>query len=135
MNYIQSTTEPININITTRAEMSQGETMDVTVYIKAENETSESHYDGLLTMMGYYTTLTINPNGIEEEGEHESHGHGNTLSLSEETVYNMRLKDENDNIIYKGKIFSTTQDKIEYKINNDNYTTTTSSGNDFLIFE
>ena len=135
MNYIQSTTEPININITTRAEMSQGETMDVTVYIKAENETEENHYDGLLTMMGYYTTLTINPNGDEEEGEHESHGHGNTLSLSEETVYNMRLKDENDNIIYKGKIFSTTQDKIEYKINNDNYTTTTSSGNDFLIFE
>jgi len=135
MNYIQSTTEPINVNITTRANLSQGETMDVTVYIKAENDTEENHYDGLLTMMGYYTTLTINPNGDGEEGEHESHGHGNILSLSEEASYNMRLKDENDNTIYKGKIFSTSQTVSEYKINNDNYTTTISSGNDFLIFE
>lgn len=135
MNYIQSTTEPLNVSITTRANMSQGETMDVTVYIKAENDTEENHYDGLLTMMGYYTTLTINPNGDSEEGENESHGHGNILSLSEETSYNMRLKDGNDNIIYKGKIFSTSQTVSEYKINNDNYTTTTSSGNDFLIFE
>ncbi len=122
MNFVTTTSGNIEINITSRAEMAEGDTLNVSVEISKEGDTSSDVYGGVITMSSYYSSLSITPNDT-------------TISFSDETFYNITVKDSSDSIIYKGRLMSTTQDKIEYMINNDNYTTTTSSGNDFLIFE
>jgi len=122
MNFVTTTTGNVEIDITTRAAMAQGDTLSVSVDISKESDTSSINYSGIITMGSYYSSLSIAPND-------------STIEFNDETFYNMTVKDLSGNIIYKGRLLSTTQDKTDYIINNDNFTTTTSSGNDFLIFE
>lgn len=122
MNFVTTTTGNVELNITTRANMEDGDTLSVTVDISKDGSDISTNYNGLITMGSYYSSLSITPNDTD-------------ITFKDECFYNMTVNDASSNVIYKGKLYSTTQDTVDYKINNDNYTTTTSSGNEFLIFE
>lgn len=121
MNYVTTTTGNIELNITTRANMAQGDTLNVTVDISNESNTTTTTYNGVVTMNSYYSTLSIVPNDTD-------------IEFNDETFYLIEVKDLSDNEIYKGKLYSTTKETVNYKITENVYTTTTSGDNDFLTF-
>jgi hypothetical protein len=124
VNYITNTTDPQTISITTRANLSNGDTAAVTVELIPENrEDVLITSNGVLTQRGYYTSLTFN-----QASE--------ALNLSPETEYVLKVKDTDDNIIYRGKALSTEQTISSYSVYNAEFTQTTSDpNNDFIILE
>lgn len=51
--------------------------------------------------------------------------------LIEDNFYNLKVINDNE-VIYKDRIFCTNQSKVNYSINNNVYTTTTIDNNDYI---
>lgn len=124
MNYVTNTTDPQNLSITTRANLLNGESAVVTVELIPENnEDVLISSNSLLTARGYYSTLTLNTGS-------------DTLNLSPETMYNIKVKDSDSKVIYRGKVLSTEQTISAYTVYNNEFTQTASDpNNDFIILE
>lgn len=125
MNYLVNSTEPQDVSVTTRANLSNGQSAIVTTTLIPENNKSETiAVDSLLTARGYYSTLTVNT-GLE------------ALNLSPETMYTMTISNQSDETIYKGKILSTEQATEQHSVYVNEFTQTATSdpSNDFIIFE
>ena len=60
-----------------------------------------------------------------------------TTALVKDHFYDLVIKNDSDNVIYRDKVFATDQtiDKGGYTINENQYTTDTSFDNDFIILE
>ena len=89
-----------------------------TVVFTKEGQTTSFNVSATVTKQGYYQTATITIDPALEEGYN----------------YLISVQDNEGAEIYKGTVLATNQTPENYSINNQDFTTTSTSGNDFILF-
>jgi len=89
-----------------------------TIVFTKEGQTNSFDVSATVTKQGYYQTATITIDPALEEG----------------STYIISVNSPEGNELYKGTVLATDQTTQNYSINDGDYTTTTTSGNDFILF-
>lgn len=124
MNYINPTfigSQVLNLN--TRAAVTDTLTWSVTE--EGNNDASATFSTNTtfatLTAGNYYQSLAIS---LSDEA----------ITLKDETSYILKATNASNEVVYRGKLYSTTQDKASYKVNDNNFTAPDLT-NEFIIIE
>lgn len=75
----------------------------------------------ILSEGNYYQALSISLNELG-------------IALKEETSYILKAVNDAGDVVYRGKLYSTSQNKENYKVNDDNFTAPDLT-NEFIILE
>ena len=112
-----TTIKPINtsqsIYLTLREDVS-----DVSIVFVKEGQTTEIPVSATVTKQGYYQTATLSIDPALEDGVN----------------YIFTVKSLDNNELHRGSVLCTNQQIENYSINNGSFTTTDTSGNDFILF-
>lgn len=89
-----------------------------TIVFTKEGQTASFNVSATVTKQGYYQTATLTIDPALEEGSN----------------YLIAVNNLEGTELYKGTVLATNQTTENYSINNGDFTTTTTSGNDFILF-
>lgn len=89
-----------------------------TIVFTKEGQTDSFDVSATVTKEGYYQTATLTIDPALEEG----------------STYIIAVNDSEGTELYKGTVLATNQTTQTYSINDGDFTTTTTSGNDFILF-
>ena len=124
MNYINPTfigSQSLNLN--TRANI--GDVLTWSITEEGNNDATASFSTdttfATLTAGNYYQTLAISLND-------------EAIILKDETSYTLKAINASSEVVYRGKLYSTTQNKENYKVNDDNFSVPNLT-NEFIIIE
>jgi hypothetical protein len=124
MNYINPTfigSQSLNLN--TRANIGDVLTWNITE--EGNNDATATYSTdttfATLTAGNYYQTLAIS---LSDEA----------ITLKDETFYTLKALNASNEVVYRGKLYSTTQNKESYKVNDDNFSVPNLT-NEFIIIE
>jgi hypothetical protein len=124
MNYINPTfigSQSLNLN--TRANA--GDVLTWSITEEGNNDATASFSTdttfATLTNGNYHQTLAIS---LNDEG----------ITLKDETSYTLKAVNASSEVVYRGKLYSTTQNKESYKVNDDNFSVPNLT-NEFIIIE
>lgn len=89
-----------------------------TLVFTKEGQTESIEVSATVTKQGYYQTATFT---LE-------------TALSNGSNYTLLVKDSSNKELHKGTVLVTDQIITDYSINHNEYTSTDTSGNDFILF-
>lgn len=110
---LTNTTDAQTFAVTTRDFASS---TDATLIYKREGKEVETSVNVSLTKAGYFVNATAALTGLVEDA-----------------VYTFKITD-NNTTLHKGEFFVSSQSVDAYSVNNNEYTTNTTT-NDYIIFE
>ena len=112
-----TTIKPINTSqdmyLTLREDVS-----NVSIVFVKEGQTTEIPVSATVTKQGYYQTATLSIDPALEDGVN----------------YTFTVKALDNSELHRGSALCTNQQIENYSINNGSFTTTDTSGNDFILF-
>ena len=113
MTTIKPITTSQDIYLTLRDDVS-----DVSIVFVKEGQTNEIPVSATITKQGYYQTATFSIDPALEDGVN----------------YIFTVKGLDNSELHRGSALCTNQSIENYSINNGSFTTTDTSGNDFILF-